>query len=227
MQANFTLFGPAHLAILAAIPATAAVAAAIIRRRPRTAPLIRTAMGGALAVNELIWWLYRYSTEGNRFPEGLPLQLCDLTLWLTVVATLARKQWPFEFAYFTGLAGAGMATLTPDLWAPWGSYPTTYYFIGHGLLLACILMLCWGRQMRPRPGCLWRVFLMLNGYALFAGAFNGIFHTNYMYLCKKPNSASALDWFGPWPWYIAVGEAVAFGLFLLLWLPWRRRMNDR
>ena len=221
MQSNFTLFDATHLTILAAIPFTAAVAGAAMRRRPAAARWIRYAMGGALAMNELIWWTYRYSTEGNRFPEGLPLQLCDVTLWLTVAATLRLKQWPFEFAYFTGLAGTGMATLTPDLWAPWPSYPSIYFFVAHGLILACVLMLCWGRQMRPRQGCLWHVFVVLNGYALFAGVFNWMFGTNYMYLRQKPRGASILDFLGPWPWYVATGELVAFALFVLLWLPWR------
>jgi uncharacterized membrane protein YwaF len=36
--------------------------------------------------NEAVWWTWRFATEGNRFPDGMPLQLCDLSIWVTIVA---------------------------------------------------------------------------------------------------------------------------------------------
>jgi uncharacterized membrane protein YwaF len=52
---------------------------------------------------------------------------------------------------------------------------------------------------------------------------NVAFGTNYMYLLRKPSAPTLLDHLGPWPWYLAGAELVGLLLFLLLYLPFRRR----
>ena len=132
---------------------------------------MRLGLGWFLLGNELVWWVYRYSSEGWRFPEGLPLQLCDLGVWITVIAALKPSERNFDLAYYVGLAGAGMATLTPDIWEPFPSYPTVYFFLAHGGVVATILALVWGGAGRPRPGSWWRA-LALVGFGQF-GKFLG------------------------------------------------------
>lgn len=225
MSSGFRLFGPAHLAILAAVPGVAAVLARLARGQPARSRKIAAILGCFLAVNEIVWYTWRLRTEGFRFPEGLPLELCDLTLWLTVISALTLRPGIFEFAWLAGLGGSLMAILTPDLWAPPLSYPTIYFFLAHGGVIASLLFLVWSGLARPRPGCVWRTFVLLNVWTAFIGVFNAVFHTNYMYLCSKPLSASLLDFFGPWPVYLIGGEATALILFWLLWLPFRRKRS--
>jgi len=219
MRTDFVLFGPTHLAILAAVPVLGALLARLGRTRVRE---VRLFLGVFLLVNELVWYGYRYRTEGSRLHEILPLQLCDLALWLTVAALLTLKPWSYEAAYFLGLGGSGMAVLTPDLWAPSWSYPTWYFFLAHGGVMVAVLYLTLAGVLRPRPGCVLRVWGITNVFALAVGTLNALLHTNYMYLCRKPAGASLLDYLGPWPVYLLAGEAVALALFCLLWLPFRR-----
>jgi hypothetical integral membrane protein (TIGR02206 family) len=216
VSTGFRLFGLAHLAILVAIPAIAAVLA-------RWANRARFAIGAVLVLNEAIWWIWLVRHEGVRFPTTLPLQLCDLTLWLTILTLFRLTPWAYEVAYYGGIAGTGMAVLTPDLWAPFPSYPTAYFFLYHGGVIIGVLTLTWGKLLRPRPGSVRRVVLILNGYALAVGAFNAVFGTNYMYLCQKPAEASLLNYLGPWPFYILPAELLAVLLFWLLWLPFRNQ----
>jgi hypothetical integral membrane protein (TIGR02206 family) len=216
------LFGPVHLSLLLSIALCAFLLAWICRRLPHARSVIRIALGCGLAVNELIWWIFRYSHEGFRFPLNLPLQLCDLTLWATVVACLTLSPPVLEFAYFAGIAGAGMALITPDLWTPWPSYPAIYFFLAHGGIVAGAFVLVYGRIARLRDGAVWRAYGILFAYGICLGAFDAVFHTNYMYLCARPANASPLDSFGAWPRYLFVTAVVALILFWLLWLPVRR-----
>lgn len=179
-------------------------------------------LGVFLLVNELVWWSYRLRQEGFRFPEGLPLQLSDLVIWLTIITLLTGSIRAFEVAYYAGLTTATMAVLTPDLWAPLASYPSIYFFLEHGGVIVALLTLVCGGMARPRPGSVWRALIATNLWAAAVGAFNAVFGTNYMYLCRKPAGASLLDYLGPWPWYIATSQAIAIALFWLLWLPFRR-----
>jgi hypothetical integral membrane protein (TIGR02206 family) len=220
---HLQLFGPAHLLILIAFPVIAWGLAQWSKRSHRAARSIRLTLATFLAVNELIWYVYRIRTEGFRFPHALPLNLCDVMLWVTVIAAFSLNLLAFETAYYAGLAGMSMALLTPDLWAPLLSYPTIYFFLAHGMAVATILTIVWARLATPRPGSWWRSLLILNAYALLVGSFDAIFKTDYMYLREKPAGASLLDYFGPWPFYLIPAEVLATVLFWLLWLPFRGR----
>jgi hypothetical integral membrane protein (TIGR02206 family) len=141
------------------------------------------------------------------------------TVWLSVAACLTLAPGIVEFAYLAGLAGAGMAVVTPDLWSPWPSYPAIYFFVAHGGIVIAVCVLLFGRISTLRPGAVWRAFGWLLAYACAVGAFDAFTGADYMFLCRKPKNASLLDSLGPWPIYLIAAAAVALALFWLLWLP--------
>jgi hypothetical integral membrane protein (TIGR02206 family) len=219
---GFRLFGPAHLLILASVPLLAAALSWAGRRSPTLATAIRIGLGALLALDELAVYAYLFEQNASRLRYAMPLQLCDLAVWLSVASAFTLNPGVYDIAWFTGIAGSGMALLTPDLWAPFNSWPTASFFLSHGLTLVILLMLLWSGAARPRARSFWRAWLVSNLFAGLVGIFDALFDANYMYLRQKPASASLLDYFGPWPLYLITGEAVALGLYWLLYLPFRR-----
>lgn len=216
------LLGGLHLGLLTLIAGVTFGLCLLARRRPVALHAVRLALGCLLAANELIWWWWRYSHEGIHL-TNLPLQLCDLSVWLAVAACLAAAPKVVEFAYFTGLAGGGMALLTPDLWSPWPTYPAIYFFAAHGLTVASVTMLAFAGTAPFRRASLWRSYALLLGFAALVGLLNWLAGSNYMYLCRKPVHPSLLDQFGPWPWYLVPAGGLGLVIFWLLWLPVRSR----
>ena len=213
------LFGPLHLSLLAAIAAIAIVLCYLLRSHRTSPRAVRLVLAFGLALNEIIWWSFRYSHEGLRPAVNLPLQLCDATVWSTVIAGLTLIPASVEFTYFAGLAGAGMALITPDLWRPWPSYPAVYFFLAHGGIVIGAAVLVYGRIAPLRPGAVWRAFAMLLAYAAVVGIIDKLLDANYMYLRANPPNASLLDVLGPWPIYLIGTAFVALVLFWLLSIP--------
>jgi hypothetical integral membrane protein (TIGR02206 family) len=221
-RTDFRLFGPAHLSIIAAVPACAAALAWLRRRRPDRARWIRLSLGALLALNALCWYAYRFAVLGMHLPQGLPFELCDISLWLTVYSLLRLDQISFELAYYWGLAGAAMAVLTPDLIAPLPSLSSIIFFADHGGLIVSILYLLWSNRLRPRPKSWESAFLTLNIYAVVVAIFDFVFGANYLYLRNKPASSSLLNVMGPWPLYIFTADLLALMMFLAMAVPFHK-----
>ncbi len=225
-SADFPLLGAAHLVILGVVPLLAAILALVQRRLGPECRWPRLGLGTAILLDTLLWYAVLARHRQLSFPSHLPLEFCDITLWLMVMVLFTRSPALFDLAYYGGLAGSSMALLTPNLWERFPSLSTVQFFIAHGLVVAAALFLVWSGQARPRPGSLLRALLFTNAWAVLDGVFDAIFKSNYMFLRAKPARVSLLNFLGPWPWYIAAGEGVALVLFLLLYLPFRRPAND-
>jgi hypothetical integral membrane protein (TIGR02206 family) len=214
------LFGALHLSLLATIIGAATVLVLLCRNGVLPAAAMCKVVGIGLGLNELAWWIFRYSHEGVHL-GNLPLQLCDIAVWCAVISCLTLARAVCEFTWFIGIAGAGMALLTPDLYEPWPHWPAIYFFLAHGGVVIAAALLAFSGAVPFAPRTIWPPFGMLLGWAAMVGAVDAITGSNYMYLRAKPTNPSALDWLGPWPWYILASAVVAVVCFGLLWLPVR------
>jgi hypothetical integral membrane protein (TIGR02206 family) len=222
MQTNFHLLGTAHLVILGSVPALAGILAIIQRRLTPGTRWLRIGLAAVLLLDTALYYGHMATHGQITFPDHLPLELCDASLGLVIVALFTLNRVIFDLVYYTALAGASMALLTPNICEPFPSISTAQFFIAHGLVVAGVLYLVWSKLARPRPGSVGRAMLAVNIFAAVVGTFDFIFKTDYMYLRAKPQNVSLLSYLGPWPWYLVVTEGVAFCIFLLLYLPFRR-----
>jgi hypothetical integral membrane protein (TIGR02206 family) len=224
MPKDFHFFGPVHILVLVLVPLLGAALAVVQRRFLRESKLIRYSLAFLL----LLCTVSNYAgfvLRGERiFPAHVPLELCDMSLWLVMFMLLRPRPALFDVAYYWALAGAGMALLTPNLVRP-SLFVEVQFFADHGLIVVAVLYLVWSRQARPRPGSVLRAMLAVNIVAVFVGAFDYMFKTDYMFLRTKPPTASLLDAFGPWPWYIVACEGAGLILFTMLYLPVRGKQR--
>jgi hypothetical integral membrane protein (TIGR02206 family) len=224
VDSRFVPFGIAHLVAIAFPVAVGIALARQIRARHegRAALCIRIALSAAILL--LAGWVLLEAARGGwlSLELVLPLHLCDLALLLAVYALLARSQPVAEVLWFWAGAGTILAMVTPDVSRGFPDPQFLVFFGLHGLVVASAIVLVFGLGLRPRNGAARRAFLLTAAYAAIVGAVNAILGTNFLFLCRKPAVPTLLDAFGPWPVYIVVAAGLAFVLFHLLALPFRR-----
>ena len=181
-------------------------------------------LAGILLIDEISWWLYVLAggVPGSVLADSLPLQLCDAAIFVAAAALWTRNPLLVEVTYLWGLAGTIQALLTPDLPQHFPSYPYFQYYIAHGGVVAAALILVVGLRIHPRPWAVLKVAGITLAYVAFVGLVDALTGADYMYLRAKPPSATLLDAFGPWPWYIGSAAVVGVALFAVLDFPFRR-----
>jgi hypothetical integral membrane protein (TIGR02206 family) len=224
VDSRFVAFGVGHLMAIGLPIAVGAALARQIRARPdgRTAVCVRIGLAGSIVL--LIGWVLLAAARGGWLSLELlvPLHLCDLALLLAVYALLARSQPVAEVLWFWAGAGTMLAMVTPDVAQGFPDPQFLLFFGLHGLVVMATIVLVFGMSLRPREGAPRRVFLITVAYAAVVGMVDAVLGTNFLFLCHKPANPTLLDAFGPWPVYIVVAALLAFLLFQLLGLPFRR-----
>ena len=211
-----------HVGALGAIAVATAALVVAARRQPGV--WLRW-FAIVLLVDEVSWWVYLLAggVPGLELRYSLPLQLCDVAIFIAAAALWSRNQLLVEMTYFWGLAGTIQALVTPDLPQHFPSYPYWQYYIAHGGVVAAALILVVGMRRHPRPWAVARVAGLTVAYAAFVAGVDLVTGANYMYLRAKPPTTTPLDAMGPWPVYVLVAALVGIVLFAILDAPFRLR----
>ncbi|MGU3472266.1 TIGR02206 family membrane protein [Paenibacillus sp. D51F] len=222
VTAKFAPFGAAHLASLLLIAAVV-LAVYLLRRklalRPAPGRFILAALLAACEILLNVWYV-----RGDVYSPSstLPLELCSISLYLSVLMLLLRSRFLFGIVYFTAIGGALQALATPVLAYAYPHFRFLEFFIAHGLLIVSALYMVWVEGFRPTLRSVFTAWAAVNVIAVFVYAVDRLTGANYMFLARKPSSSSLLDVLGPYPWYILSLELVALLLFFLLYLPFAR-----
>ncbi len=218
----FELFGSAHLVALALVLLINLV---IVASRKSFTDLdkkrFRFGLAALLVINELAFHLWNYSIGQWTIQTMLPLHLCSVLVWVSAYMLLTRSYSIYEFAYFLGIGGAIQALLTPD--AGIYGFPHFRFFqtiISHGAIVTAAIYMTLVEGYRPYWSSLVRVAIWGNIYMAAVGIVNWLVGSNYLFIARKPDTASLIDMLGPWPWYIISLEVVAILMCLALYLPY-------
>ncbi|SET93132.1 conserved hypothetical integral membrane protein TIGR02206 [Salinibacillus kushneri] len=218
----FTLFSASHLFMLL-IGALLGCLLVVFRHRIRSHPVMDKwlcnllIMVLVLSEGSLNLW---YIIVGNwDIRETLPLQLCSISLLMSIIMLITRSTKWFEMVYFLGIGGALQALITPEIFYDFPHYRYFHFFIAHIFIILSSLYMIVIEGKKVTLKSVWKTMLVLNGIAFVIFFLNQWINANYMFLAHKPVNPSILDYLPEFPWYIFWLEIFALLMFFLLYLP--------
>ena len=155
--------------------------------------------------------------------NSLPLELCSISLMLTILLLWTGNKYIYDFVFYAGIGGAIQAIATPVLDMGFPHFRYFHFFYTHISIVLTALYFTWVKGYRPTFKGIIQTMVALNIFLPIVFAINVQIQGNYMFLRSKPANGSLLDFLGPYPWYILSLEAVAFLLFVCLWLVFREK----
>ena len=178
-----------------------------------------------VSLSVLSFHMYHILFESYDIKTDLPLYLCSLIALVIPVFSYYRKYWMFEILVFWIIAGTLQGVITPDIAIGFPSFDYFRYWIVHLGLLTIIFYAIFVFKMRPKFKSVFVSFFALQCYVLFIIVINFLLDANYFYLNEKPKSASLLDYFGDWPYYIIIAQLLIIPLFLMVYLGFHLFVN--
>jgi hypothetical integral membrane protein (TIGR02206 family) len=180
-------------------------------------------IGISLILIEVSYHIWMYVNDMWNASHAIPLELCSISLILSVLLLLTRKKIIYEILLFTALLGATQAIFTPLLNFDFPHFRFFHFFYTHLMMIWVIFYFTWVIGYRPTIWSVVKLFVFLNVLLPIIMLINNAVDGNYMFLSHKPNSRSLLDLLGPYPLYIVSMEFLLVTLSLIVWLIFRKK----
>ncbi len=118
MSEPFVPFSASHLLMLLTLVVLSILLYAFrfpLRTRPKLKRFLRYALAALLAVSQAVLDAWNIAEGAWSAAYTLPLELCSITLLLSVVMLLTRSRVLYGILFFAGIGGALQALVTPNL----------------------------------------------------------------------------------------------------------------
>lgn len=171
-----------------------------------------------LALSEITLDVWNITEGFWNIKYTLPLELCSITLLLSIVLLFTRNHLLYQILFFTGIGGALQALITPNLDYAFPHFRFYQFFTAHILIILASLYMTWVENYKPNWKSILWTMIFLNITALLVGIADYALGSNYMFLMHKPSTASILDILGPYPYYLLSEEGIALLIFVLMYL---------
>ncbi|MFH1213072.1 MAG: TIGR02206 family membrane protein [Candidatus Neomarinimicrobiota bacterium] len=189
-------------------------------RNPQYEKIVRYGLAGLLILQEISLNVWRIVGHHWSAGSSLPLHLCGVAVILSAILLVTKDFRLYEIVYFWGFGGAVQALLTPDIGVfSFPHYRFFQFFVSHGSIVTASVFATFIMGFRPYPRSILKVFLITNVYMVLMAGFNYLVDGNYLFICHKPETASILDYLGPWPYYILSLEVVGLISFIIYYAP--------
>ncbi|GIO67071.1 YwaF family protein [Paenibacillus cookii] len=221
MSEPFVPFSASHLLMLLTLVVFSILLYAFrfpLRTRPKLKRFLRYALAALLAVSQAVLDAWNIAEGAWSAAYTLPLELCSITLLLSVVMLLTRSRVLYGILFFTGIGGALQALVTPNLAFGYPHIRFFQFLVAHMLIILASLYMTWIEIYRPTWRSVGLAMIFLNAAAVVVGTLDYLLGANYMFLMHKPSTPSLLDYLGPHPFYLLVEEGIALLIFVLMHL---------
>lgn len=179
--------------------------------------------GLSLLGMDIVYHIWLIQTDRWELRNSLPLELCSISLLLTIVLLWTGNRFVYQFVFYAGIGGAIQAMITPVLDMNYPHFRYFHFFYTHAGIILTALYFTWVKGYRPTFKGILTTMLALNILLPFVFWINSLVDGNYMFLQRKPAGGSLLDFLGPYPFYILSLEFVAFIIFIFLWFLFKKK----
>jgi len=229
MEPRFEMFSGVHM-MMVLLLVILALLLFIFRRKLSVFSAKRQLIARLVAVSllfiDILYHVWLIQSDRWQLSNSLPLELCSLSLLLTIVLLWTGNRKIYPFVFFAGIGGALQAIATPVLDIGYPHFRFFHFFYTHFGIILTALYFTLVRGYRPTFKGVLYTLLFLNLLLPVIIWVNKLVDGNYMFLQRKPSSGSILDFLGPYPWYLLSLEVIAFLIFTILWLIFRTYKKD-